>query len=263
MSTPAEAGASPDDWDSHWEQFGDLGRRNPANAYRYRLIRRHIRARPDGLRILDIGSGQGQQAIRLSQDFPGATVRGVEYSESGVERSRDAAKAAGVSIMFVQRDLLAPAEVPPQESHWATVAVCSEVLEHLDNPELFLRHALAYLAPGSHVVITVPGGPRTAFDRHIGHRRHFTKRTLRTVLASAGLTVESVESAGFPFFSLYKLMLWLRRDALVTDLSRPPSVTQTRLANAVMSFFAVTFRWNLDNFPGGWQLVATATVPLQ
>ncbi len=31
-----------------------------------------------------------------------------------------------------------------------------------------------YLAPGCRLVVTVPGGPRSAFDRHIGHRRHFS-----------------------------------------------------------------------------------------
>ena len=47
---------------------------------------------------------------------------------------------------------------------------CVDVVEHVDDPIRFLRSALLQLAPGGKVVITVPSGPRTAFDKSIGHR---------------------------------------------------------------------------------------------
>ena len=43
-----------------------------------------------------------------------------------------------------------------------------------------MRNAAALLAPGAKVVVTVPGGPRSAFDKHIGHCRHFTAAAART-----------------------------------------------------------------------------------
>ena len=39
-------------------------------------------------------------------------------------------------------------------------------------------------------VVTVPGGPRSALDLHIGHRRHFTPDDISQVLTDAGFKVE-------------------------------------------------------------------------
>ena len=55
-------------------------------------------------------------------------------------------------------------------------------------------------------VVTVPGGPMSAFDRHIGHRRHFSPDDLRAVLLAAGFQVERTTGVGFPFFNLYRLV---------------------------------------------------------
>ncbi len=89
---------------------------------------------------------------------------------------------------FVQLDLTTEATRRTGDcADWADLAVCSEVLEHVDDPARLLRSAMQYVAPGGTVVVTVPGGPRTAFDRHIGHRRHYTTDALRAVL-DAGRT---------------------------------------------------------------------------
>src|SRR5207247_2369477 len=92
-------------------------------------------------------------------------------------------------------------EIAPLEG-WANAAVCSEVLEHVDSPVAFLRAASRYLMEGSTLVVTVPGGPFSAFDRHIGHRQHFTRASIRRVLENAGFEIERVTLAGFPFFNI-------------------------------------------------------------
>jgi len=85
----------------------------------------------------------------------------------------------------------------------ATHAIASEVLEHLDDPVTLLRNGMAYMAPGCRVIVTVPGGPISAFHRHIGHRRHYTPVLLRDLLTAAGFEVEVSTGIGFPFFNLY------------------------------------------------------------
>ena len=92
--------------------------------------------------------------------------------------------------------------------------MCSEVLEHLDDPATLLGNALPNLAPGCRLVVTVPGGPRSAFDRHIGHRRHYNRRDLRRLLEGVGLRVDGVIAAGFPFHTLYRLAVILRGERL-------------------------------------------------
>jgi hypothetical protein len=132
------------------------------------------------------------------------------------------------------------------------------VLEHLDNPGLFLTNASEYLAPGGTLVVTVPGGPMSQFDRHIGHRRHFDPRTLRTVLEYSGFTVKLATTAGFPFFNLYRSVVILRGSSLITDVNTKSRGFTSLLARAVMALFRPLFALNLFGTGLGWQIVAVA-----
>jgi hypothetical protein len=136
--------------------------------------------------------------------------------------------------------------------------VCSEVLEHVDSPEDFLKAARPFLAEGAGLVVTVPGGPMSAFDRHIGHRRHFTRDSISRCLAAAGFTVERVYLSGFPFFNLYRGVVIARGEKLADDVNAGQGGFSAWLAGAVMAVFRGLFRLNLRNSPFGWQVVAVA-----
>jgi hypothetical protein len=126
-----------------------------------------------------------------------------------------------------------------------------------------MRNAATLLAPGAKVVVTVPGGPRSAFDKHIGHWRHFTAPLLHQVLTEAGLDVDRVLRTGFPFFNLYKLAVIARGQKLVDDMEhRAPGAQPSGLEKAVTAFFGRTFPLNRDDARLGWQLAAVAHVPL-
>lgn len=245
-----------DDWDRHWHHYADSAATNPAEAYRRRLILRLLALDDQPARVLDIGSGQGDLAVEVQRRHPNADVVGIELSQQGVE----VARSKGSQATFVQRDLLGPAAPPPELAGWATHAVCSEVLEHLDEPDRLLGNALPYLASGCRVIVTVPGGPRSAFDRHIGHRRHYDRRDLTALLERSGLHVDRVRSAGFPFFNLYRLAVVLRGQKLVDDVAAGEHAPASRVALAVMGVFRALFRANLASSPWGWQLVAEARV---
>ncbi len=258
MSTlPSQA--AQDDWEQHWRHYAQAAEQNPAQRYRRQivceLLKRHQCS--GAARILDIGSGQGDLACDLQQDFPQAQLAGVELSAAGVAEST----AKIPSARFLQRDLLDPAGDPGALRAWAQYAVCSEVLEHLDEPALFLRNASRYLAPGCTLVVTVPGGPQSAFDRHIGHRQHFTPRMLRALLEESGFTIATATTAGFPFFNLYRLTVILRGKRLITDVQNGATTVSSGLARAVMSAFRPLFSLNILGSPLGWQTIATARWP--
>jgi SAM-dependent methyltransferase len=244
-----------DDWEGHWTEFADSAALNPAQDYRRRLIRQLLAAGP-GARILDVGSGQGDEAADLLATWPTAEVLGVELSHAGVEIARQKVPGA----RFLQHDLMEPLDPPAELRGWATHAVCSEVLEHLDRPETLLEHVRPLLAPGARLVVTVPGGPRSAFDRHIGHRRHFAPRDLEAVLARAGYAVERATGAGFPFFNLYRLTVVARGDKLIDDVGGD-AAEMSGVARAAMRGFGVLFRANLPATRLGWQIVGVASVP--
>jgi 2-polyprenyl-3-methyl-5-hydroxy-6-metoxy-1,4-benzoquinol methylase len=253
--------ADGDDWDHHWDSYGEAADGNPANDYRRSLVLKLLGRPAPGSVVLDVGSGQGVLAIHIRELYPDVAVRGVEYSAAGVRRSRAAAAARGVEVTFTERDLLEPVTLDPDEPA-ATHAVCSEVLEHVDDPLRLMRNAMNLLAPGASVVVTVPGGPRSAFDKHIGHRRHFTAERLHRVLTDAGLEVDQVLRAGFPFFNLYKLAVIARGRRLIADVeSRAPGWVPSRIESIVTTTFRKGFTVNKDDFPFGWQLAARARVP--
>jgi hypothetical protein len=162
---------------------------------------------------------------------------------------------------FDTHDLLAPGSPPPERTAWATHAVCSEVLEHVDHPPMLLTNARSYLAPGCRLVVTVPGGPMSAFDRHIGHRRHFTVASLRLLLTEAGFTVETVTGAGFPFFNLYRLAVIGRGERLVQDAERSSVGSPSWLSRLASGFFGLLLAVPQPRHRWGWQLVAVGRVP--
>lgn len=253
-----------DDWDSHWDAFGEAAAKNPANLYRLRLVLRQLENEPSTTRVLDIGSGQGELTLAIAARHPEFLLKGLEYSASGVERARVAASRRGIRAQFEQRDLLL-GNAGPDETGWADAAVCSEVLEHLDDPAEFLKNALTYVRPGGRLIVTVPAGPRSALDRHIGHRRHFDRRSLRDMLTGAGLQNVTISRAGFPFFDLYRLAVVARGRSLISDIdSGSEGQSAQRRQNVirlVSRLFEKMFALNLDDSPLGWQLVATAVVP--
>jgi SAM-dependent methyltransferase len=243
-----------DDWDRHWDDYTEAAAKNPAQAYRRRLILGRLAADGDPRRVLDIGSGTGDLAADIVRAFPKAEVLGLDVSEGAVDQASRKVPAA----RFVQRDLLRNEDADGLPRGWATHAVCSEVLEHVPEPARLLANARTYLAPGCRVIVTVPGGPMSAFDRHIGHRRHFTPEDVRTILDEAGLETLRADRAGFPFFNAYRLTVLLRGKRLVEDFAHGSGSPPARI---VMKAFGALFRLNLPRSPWGWQIVATARFP--
>lgn len=251
--------AAQDDWDQHWRNYSETAEQNPAQRYRRQIVGDLLRRSgcSGAARILDIGSGQGDLALDLHAAFPKAQLAGVELSAAGVAEA--AAKIP--SARFLQRDLLDPNADPGALASWAQYAVCAEVLEHLDDPALFLKHTTHYLAPGSTLVVTVPGGPQSEFDRHIGHRQHFTPRMLRELLEAGGFTVEIATTAGFPFFNLYRMAVILRGKRLIADVRSDAGGASSGLARIVMGLFRPLFAMNIVGSSLGWQTIATARWP--
>lgn len=246
MSSRATTLAQRDDWDRHWDDYATSAERNPAQRYRRKLVLSLLGTAP--ARLLDIGSGQGDFAADATAAFRDAAILGLELSASGVQVARSKVPRAE----FLQWDLLADKLPPPERRKWATHAVCTEVLEHLDEPERLLSNVRMWLAPGCRLVVTVPGGPRSRFDRHIGHRRHYRPEELKALLETAGLRVETAHGAGFPFFNLYRCAVIARGRKLIADVAQEPSIA----ARLAMDTFDNLFRFNLGIV--GWQTVAVA-----
>jgi SAM-dependent methyltransferase len=248
-----------DDWNRHWEDYSQCAQDNPALEYRRKIVFSllGLRGSGSGVRLLDIGSGQGDMATAVHANFPSAEILGLELSQAGVEISRKKVPDA----QFVQRNLLDNA-IPPQEYRaWATHAVCSEVIEHVDDPCQLLRNAQGYMLPGCVLVVTAPGGPMSAFDKHIGHRKHYRPSEIEALFREAGYETEGVTRAGFPFFNLYRCLVVLRGKKIIEDATVREQVSASLPARIAMAMFQPLFRLNLDSSAWGWQMTGTARVP--
>ncbi|MEI6690079.1 MAG: hypothetical protein WCN97_12080, partial [Thermoleophilia bacterium] len=130
---------------------------------------------------------------------------------------------------------------------------------HVEDPVRFLVALRSMMRPGGRLFITVPGGPRSAFDRHIGHLRHFTAESLDDLLESAGFRRSMIRRRGFPIFNLYKCVVMLRGESLINDVDGSSS-SSTRVADGVMAVFDRLFGFVLPDSRFGWQLTAEVVV---
>ena len=240
-----------DNWDQHWLDCIEASDHyNPGVSYRRRIISRMLQIEPNraGCRLVELGSGTGQFAGDFCPRFPLVNFLGLDISQEGVGRARRRVRTARFEVC----DLLQPLTDGEILRFGATHALCSEVLEHVDHPEELLRNASSLMAPGCRVVVTVPGGPMTTFDKHIGHRRHYSPQDLRSLLRAAGYDVEKTGGFGFPFYNLYRLALLSLGAGLVQMVSGPPSLS----IRAGYYTFETLCRLNLDWW--GWQTVGIA-----
>jgi SAM-dependent methyltransferase len=259
MEDAGMTSAGTDDWESHWKTYAASNNVNPAQAYRRMLVWDALALGAAGgpVRLFEIGSGPGDLARDVLATRPDAEVVGIDLAAAAVELAQR--KVPGAA--FFQQDLTKPMALPERYRGWATHVVCSEVLEHLDDPVAALRNVRPLLAPGCKVVVTVPSGPMSAFDRHIGHRGHFTAARLARALEDAGLEVADLRGAGFPFFNVYRLVVVARGEKLIADASGDGGRPLPLAARTMIRLFSSLFRLNRKDGRRGWQLVAVAVEP--
>lgn len=126
--------------------------------------------------ILDVGCGEGFTLDRLYKEKIGKTYEGIEYDEAAVEH----AKKMNSKVIIKQGDIY---KLPYKNDSFDLV-VCTEVLEHLENPKKAYRELLR--VSRKYVLISVPNEPfftiqrigRLQNVRHLGahpeHIQHWT-----------------------------------------------------------------------------------------
>lgn len=112
---------------------------------------------PENGRILDVGCGNGVISRHLGR--LGFTVLGIDVSDKTIEKARSIDPMPNVTFMKMSAEEL----VASGETYDGVI--CSEVLEHLNDPGSLLKVLYASLAKNGKLIITVPNGkgPREMF----------------------------------------------------------------------------------------------------
>lgn len=164
----------------------------PAHAYLMPRIR-ELMPQVNGLRVLDLGSGNGYMAAQLAKHH---RVTGIDHAEDGIALARRACPTAEFHLMSVYDDLSC---ITPENGY--DVVVCCEVIEHLYSPKRLLDNAFATLRPGGLLILSTPYhgyfknlalSLLDGWDRHFhvedegGHIKFFSQKSLKRMLLDTG-----------------------------------------------------------------------------
>jgi len=167
-----------------------------------------------GRKLLDVGAADGLLSRRLTE--LGWRVTAIEGDPALAQAgARDCERMITLNL---------DREIPVGEGPF-DVIVYGDVLEHLVDPLRILVELDRSLAPGGFVILSVPNiahlwirllllfGRFDYLDRGIldhSHLRFFTERSLRAMLADAGLLIERFTATPAPLYQILPVS-WHRR----------------------------------------------------
>jgi 2-polyprenyl-3-methyl-5-hydroxy-6-metoxy-1,4-benzoquinol methylase len=192
------------------------------------LIRPHLNA---GSRILEIGCGAGNLLLQASQGGSYPVALDLAMQSLAFVRSRLQEAKSGPQAPNGFACTQAIGELLPFAAGSFDCILLSEVIEHLEAPQVSIREASRVLRPGGRLLLTTPNyrslwpvmewsvdllnmAPKMAGEQHISR---FHPASLRRILVQSGLGIEyfgTIYSLS-PFLSLVSpgwASRWLARE---------------------------------------------------
>ena len=148
-----------------------------------------------GSKILDVGCGGGVLLHKINEMIPDVFTFGVEPNESYSELAREKSGAVEIKTSYFDKNTF---------KEKFDVIVSSDVLEHVDNPELFLNDIYSSLKIKGFVFLEIPSP--TNFGRlgnehdifNMAHHVFYTKKILKAYLTNAGFNDIKVDDIEYP-----------------------------------------------------------------
>jgi 2-polyprenyl-6-hydroxyphenyl methylase/3-demethylubiquinone-9 3-methyltransferase len=129
--------------DQWWDNNGPFKVLHDINEIRLEYILRQFNSSVK--RILDVGCGGGLISIPLAK--LGYNVLGIDAGKANIKIAQQAAKNMEVKVSFSTKQL-------KNLQEYYDVVICMEVLEHVEEQELFLQQLSNRLKPGGLLIIS-------------------------------------------------------------------------------------------------------------
>jgi SAM-dependent methyltransferase len=153
-------------------------------AWQARIVRREL-----GRRVAEVGCGVGNFTRHLLDREQVVSID--TEAECVAQLVRNLGNPPNVVAQHM--DVMDPAFVDLRR-HAVDSVVCLNVLEHVRDDRLALRHMAAILPPGGKAILIVPAfealyGP---IDHNLGHFRRYSQTYLRDIASEAGFNVRTL-----------------------------------------------------------------------
>jgi len=184
------------------------------------------------LRILDVGCGNGNISIPLAS--LGFEVTGVDVDSKSINKAR--MKNKFYNAQFVTQNIY-----QFNTNNKFDIVICSEIIEHLSNPLLFLYNIRKFLKRNGLLICTIPNGycveeiirhflDSTILGKKIMptlrslilkrgqiqtsnlavfHLSYFTKKKFENILKNSGFRVIKFMNISFIFKQAFYIFLWI------------------------------------------------------
>lgn len=177
---------------------------------RNRIIHEALQAADAAAPMLDVGCGPGTTVRYLR-------ARGVDCT--GVDLAGyDAVDPTLAAILRYGQDAFA---LPAAEREAVRTLLLLDVLEHLDQPDGFVRRCVAAFPHADRLVVTLPARRElwSNFDAYYGHRRRYDRGAAAALCREAGLDVLRCD---YFFHALYPAIALQRLFAVPRPVQFPP-----------------------------------------
>jgi 2-polyprenyl-3-methyl-5-hydroxy-6-metoxy-1,4-benzoquinol methylase len=191
---------------------------------------------PHNARVLDVGCGNGVISRHLGR--MGFNVLGIDVSDKTIEKARSINPMPNVQFMKLSAEEL----VASGEKYHAII--CSEVLEHLQDPGSLLKVLYQSLTESGKLIVTVPNGrgPRellvTRPVLHLRSRNNWLWKLIVKAKKTLGYQGTTVQSAAD---NLDHVQFFSRKDLEQLSHKNGFRITRYGKANFVEDVFPFSF----------------------
>jgi len=191
---------------------------------------------PVNAKILDVGCGNGVISRHLGRY--GFNVTGIDVSEKAIE------KAKSLNIYSNVKFMTKSAEQLVAEGIQYDAIICSEVLEHLNNPDALLDVLNKSLTNDGKLIITVPNGkgPRESLVTKpvlkMRNKNNWAWKLIVNIKKSLGYSGTTIQSAAD---NLDHVQFFSKKDIQLLSVKHNLKIVQFGKANFVEDVFPFSF----------------------